>query len=97
MEVSLIPIERLANQTFWIDLNEQDCEIHVYERYGVTYMDLKVNDKVIIQGQICLNNTDIIQYKHLEFDGNLRFIDTQGSNDPYYTGFNERYALVYVQ
>lgn len=97
MEASIIPIEQLPNQTFWVDLNNQSCKIHVYERYGYMYLDLAVDDNIILQGQICLNNVDLIQYTHLKFDGQLKFIDTQGSEDPYYTGFNERYALVYVQ
>lgn len=97
MEISLIPIEQIPNQTLWIDLNNQSCEIHIYERYGYTFMDITVDDEVVIQGQLCLNNTDIIQYNHLKFNGQLKFVDTQGNNDPYYTGFNERYALVYVQ
>lgn len=97
MDITLIPIQQLPNQTFFITLGEQECEIHIYLRYRYMYLDLKVDDKIIIQGQICLNNTDIIQYKHLNFNGNLRFIDTQGIEDPYYTGFNERWYLVYVQ
>ena len=96
MDILIIPIQKIPNQSFFIDLNNQECEIHIYERYGSTYLDLKVNDKVLMQGQICLNNVDIIQYNHLDFNGNLRFIDTQGAEDPYYTGFNERYAFAYV-
>ena len=97
MEIELVPTEKLPNQTLWIDLDGQSCEIHLYERFGFMFFDLKVEDDVIIQGQICLNNTNLIQYKHLKFNGQLKFVDTQGNNDPYYTGFNERYALTYVK
>ena len=27
----------------------------------------------------------------------VKFVDTQGGDDPYYTGFGERWFLVYVQ
>ena len=97
MSIGIIPIEQLPNQTFWIDLNNQLCEIHLYTRFKYMFMDLTVDDEVIIQGQICLNNVNLIQYEHLKFNGQLRFIDTQGSNDPYYTGFSERYMLVYAE
>lgn len=97
MDISLIPIQAIPDQTFVVELNDKDCEIHIYLRYRYMYMDVKVEDEVIVQGQICLNNTNIIQYSHLNFKGNLRFIDTQGNDDPYYSSFGERFALAYVQ
>lgn len=97
MKVSIIPLEQLPNQTFWIDLDNQDCKIHIYTRYDYTYIDLSIDDKPLIDGQICLNNTDIVQFTHLNFKGQLRFVDTQGDDDPYFTGFGERFVLAYVQ
>lgn len=97
MDIVLIPIQAIPDQTFYIELGGQDCEIRVYLRYGYMYMNLKVDEKDIINGQICLNNTDILQYNHLNFKGNLRFVDTQGDEDPYYSEFGERWVLAYVQ
>lgn len=97
MDISLIPIQAIPDQTFVVELNDKDCEIHLYLRYRYMYMDLKVDDEVIIQGQICLNNVNILQYNHLNFKGNFKFIDTQGTDDPYYSSFGERFVLAYVQ
>ena len=96
MTTLIIPAQTIPNQTFFIDLNGQECEIHLYTRYGYLYLDLTVEDTPIIQGQICLNNVDLIQYKHLKFEGQLKFVDTQGNEDPYYSGLNERWLLTYV-
>lgn len=97
MDLTLIPIQALPDQVFYIDLAGQECEIHVFLRGYYMYMDLKVDDVDIFKGQICLNNVDMVQYRNMNFVGNLRFLDTQGSEDPYYSGFGERWVLVYVQ
>ena len=97
MPVSIIPVQDVPNQRFNIELDGQECEIHIYLRYRYMYMDLIVDDKVLFQGQICLNNVDLVQYNHLGFKGQLKFVDTQGNDDPYYSGFGERWFLAYVQ
>lgn len=97
MSTSIIPVKSLPDQRFTIELDGQDCEIHIYLRYRYLYLDLYVNETPIVQGAICLNNTEIIQFKNRNFNGNLMFIDTQGLDDPYYTELNERWFLVYVQ
>lgn len=97
MTIQIIPLDTIPDQTFVIDLNGQDCQIHLYLRYRYMYMDLMKDDEILFQGQICLNNINMIRLPYLKFDGQLRFVDTQGSDDPYYTGFGERWFLVYVQ
>lgn len=97
MDITLIPIQAIPDQTFFIELGGQECEIHIYLRYGYMYMDLTVDDEKVFEGQICLNNTNIVQYNYMKFNGNLRFLDTQGADDPYYSGFGERWVLAYVQ
>ena len=58
-------------------------------------MNLTVDGNNLINGQICLNNVDLVQYKHLKFNGRLYFVDTQGSLDPLYYGLDERWLLIY--
>lgn len=97
MIVSIIPIQKLPDQEFLINLDGQECLIHIYLRYTNVYMDLTKDDEVLFQGRICLNNVNVIDYQHLGFKGELKFIDTQGYDDPYYNGFGERWFLAYVQ
>lgn len=97
MELYTIPLQSVPDQTFSVELGGQDCEIHIYLRYSFLYMDLTVDDEIVFQGQICLNNVNMIQYNHEKFNGEIRFVDTQGTDDPYYTELNERWYLVYVQ
>jgi len=91
----VIPLAQLPNQEFNIELGGQQCEFRFITRGVFLYMDLTVNGENLINGQICLNNTDLIQYKHLKFNGRLYFTDTQGDLDPLYYGLNERWMLVF--
>ena len=91
----IIPLAQLPNQKFNIDLDGQLCEFRFITRGVYMYMDLTVDGNNLINGQICLNNTDLIQYKHLKFKGRLYFTDTQGNLDPLYYGLNERWLLIF--
>lgn len=91
----IIPLAQLPNQKFNIELSQQQCEFEFITRGVYLYMNLTVNGENLINGQICLNNVDLIQYKHLKFNGRLYFTDTQGSLDPLYYGLNERWLLIY--
>lgn len=91
----VIPLAQLPNQEFNTELNGQQCEFKFITRGVYLYMDLTVNGENLINGQICLNNVNLIQYKHLKFNGRLYFTDTQGNLDPLYYGLNERWMLIY--
>lgn len=88
-----IPISALPSQTLSITLNGQYCLISVYQKSTGVYLDLTVNAKPICSTAICRDRVGIVRL--LGFVGQLRFVDTQGTNDPDYTGFNTRYKLTY--
>lgn len=91
----IIPIDKLPNQKFNIELNKQRCEFEFLTRGVQLYMSLIVNDEPFIYGQICLNKVDLIQYNKAKFKGRVYFEDTQGTLDPLYYGLGERWILVY--
>ena len=90
-----IPLAQLPNQEFNIELNGQQCEFKFITRGVYMYMNLTVDGNNLINGQICLNNVDLIQYKALKFKGRLYFTDTQGNLDPLYYGLNDRWLLIF--
>lgn len=92
----LINISPDPNQEFECVLNGQRCIIHVFQRGGRVFLDLTADGTEIIKGAICRNDTDILQYRHAGFLGNLRFLDTVNSRDPEYTGIGKRYHLYYI-
>ena len=90
-----IPISQEPNQTFNIDLNGQRCVFEFITRGMSLFMNFTLNDRKVIDGMICLNNVDLVQYKEFDFNGKLYFTDTQGNKDPIFNGLGERWVLIY--
>jgi len=97
---TLIPIIATPNQTMTIPLSGQPCRINVYQKSTGLYVDLYVNDALIIAGIVALNRVKIVRDAYLGFVGDLAFYDTQGDQwgnpqDPDYTGLGTRWLLYY--
>lgn len=91
-----IPIEPAPSQVLKVVLNDQNCTIALYQKTTGVYCDLMIDDRVVWLGAVCQNNNPIFNYAYFGFLGQLAFTDTQGANDPVYTGFGDRFQLVYL-
>ena len=91
----IIPLDNIPNQKFQIELGEKVCLFEFITRGLFLYMNLSIDGKEQMNGIICLNNVDLIQYKIINIGGRLYFTDTQGELDPIYWGLNDRWLLVY--
>lgn len=96
MAIELIPLEKTPAQSFGIVLNEQECRISLYMRGNSLYFDLYVNNEPVYVGSVCYDRTDLTPYEYKNFVGHIMFIDIEGTNDPDYKEFDERYFLAYV-
>lgn len=94
--MNIIPLKSVASQTFAINLAGQDCTINVYQKTTGLYLDLYVGTTAIITTQICLDRVKLVRYAYLGFIGDLAFMDTQGVDDPVYTGLGSRFQLMYL-
>jgi hypothetical protein len=92
-----IPLQPVPSQTLQVTLDGQLCTVNVYETNFGLFVDLLVNDDVIIQGVLAENVNRIVRSLYLGFDGDLIFYDTQGSSDPDYTGLGGRFMLLYLE
>lgn len=98
----VIPLRPIPSQTITITLSNQSCRINVRQTSTGIYLDLYVNDTLIIGGVHCQDLNPIVRNRYLGFIGDLAFYDTQpstitGPNDPVYTGLGSRYVLEYYQ
>jgi len=93
----IIPLQPVPSQILSVVLDNQNCQISIYQRFFGLYLDLVVNAIPVRAGASCLNNNRIIRYKYLPFIGDLVFFDTQGSNDPDFTGLGGRYQFAYLE
>jgi hypothetical protein len=92
---SVIPLLTVASQLLTVQLNQQNCNINVYQGIGGLFIDLGINGKLIIGGVIAHDRCKIVRDPYLGFTGDLAFWDSQGTQDPDWTGLNQRYYLGY--
>lgn len=92
-----IPLQKKPSQTMRIKLDEQNCILKVYFRYGLTFLDLTVDKTVVVKGAICQDRASITQHTGLNFRGSLHFVDLLGQTPPNYKEFGNRYSLLYVK
>jgi hypothetical protein len=91
-----VPLQPIPNQTLQVSLGGQPCILNVYQlAYGM-FMDIYVGNTLIVAGVVCQNLNRIVRSVYLGFIGDFCFFDTQGSQDPVFTGLGARYQLVYL-
>lgn len=96
MTTQIIPISDNPSQILTVALQGQQCTINLYQKRTGFYLDLYVNNALIIGGVICQNLNPVVRDAYLGFLGDLYFNDTQDSTDPSYPGLGTRYQLIYV-
>ena len=94
--MQIIPLQSDPSQILVVTLNNQNCSINVYQRLFGLFLDLYQDGSLVIGGQICQNLNRIVRSEYLGFQGDLAFIDTQGADDPIYSGLGAQFQLLYL-
>jgi hypothetical protein len=92
---AVVPLLTLPSQRLTVQLNGQSCDINVYQGIAGLYVDLGVNGSLVIGGVIAYDRNKIVRDPYLGFVGDIAFWDSQGTQDPDWTGLNQRYYLGY--
>lgn len=95
--MQIVPLKATANQTLLAPVSSQNCRVNVYQKNTGMFMDVLVDEEPIILGVLCENLNRIVRNSYLGFVGDFMFLDTQGSDDPVYTGLGDRWQLVYLE
>lgn len=95
MTISVIPLIATPSQTLNVQLDAQSCRINVRQRRTGLFVDLFVQDAPIFQGVKALDRNRLVRDAYLDFTGDLFFVDTQGNDDPDYSGLASRFLLVW--
>ena len=95
--MQIVPLQSVPNQAISILLGGQNCQINVYTKTSRLYLDLYVDNILIVGGVLCQNLNRIVRSTYLGFVGDLGFIDNQGSSDPAYDGLGTRFSLAYLE
>lgn len=93
-----VPLAPVPSQNFNVQLDNQNCQMSVYTLTTGLYMDLSVNNVVIATARILLDGARALQdCQYTAFVGDFILVDTQGEDDPVYTGLGTRWQLVYLE
>jgi hypothetical protein len=92
----IVPLQPLPNLTLQSQLNNQACTINLQQYPAGIFLTLYVGGNLIIASVLCKNLVRIVRDVYLGFQGDLVFLNTQGTDDPVYTGLGGRYQLVYL-
>lgn len=92
-----IPIATTPSQKLSVSLGGQQCQISLYQKTTGVYLDLSVLNRPIVTTALCRDRVRIVRHGYLGFIGDLAIVDTQGVEDPDYTGFGSRFLLIYLE
>jgi hypothetical protein len=106
-----VPLSPVPSQTVNIILGGQQCQLSVYTRTGydltdqtlqtliqIIYVGLTVNGTPILKTMIARDQTRLLlDRQYLGVVGDFMFTDTQGDDDPQYTGLGTRWLLIYLE
>lgn len=90
-----IPLQPVPSQRLSVILAGQNVQIALYQKPQGLFADVEVNGVDVTTGVICRDKLRLARSDYVSFIGTLYFVDTQGSDDPYYSGLGARWGLVY--
>ena len=91
-----IALQPVPFQTTQVVLDGQSCAISIYVKNQCMFFDLAVNGAQIAYAVQCKNLVSLVPTSYLGFSGALEFLDTQGTDNPIYTGLGSRWVLLYL-
>lgn len=92
-----IPLTDTGAQIVSVTLGGQACRIEVYQRRTGLFLDLYRDDTLVIGGAACRDRVRVLRDAYHQFDGDLAFEDTQGTDDPTTPGLGSRFVLLYLE
>ena len=94
--MQIIPVAAVASQTLKVVLAQQNCVLNVYQKSTGMYLNVSLEGETILTGVLCRDRVRCVRQAYLGFVGDLAFMDTEGTDDPVYSGLGNRWVLMYL-
>jgi hypothetical protein len=91
-----IALQPVPSQQLQVVLDGQQCSLSIYVKSQCMFFDLALSGSPIAYAVQCKNMISLVPTSYLGFEGYLVFVDTQGSEDPQYSGLGSRWQLLYL-
>lgn len=92
-----VPVQPIPSQKLNVVLAGQSCTLKVTQRRTGLFLDLYVNNALVLGGVIFRDRTRVVRDAYLGFVGDFCTIDTQGASDPAYSGLGSQFLLMYLE
>ena len=92
-----VPIKSAPSQNLQTVLAGQQIALSIYTLSTGLYMDVQKNNVPVATGVICHDRNKIVRAAYTGFIGDFIFVDTQGKDDPVYSGLGSRFLLTYLE
>lgn len=90
-----ITTQQVASQDIATVVNGQACGISLREIEGRQYFGLTLNGIILCENVLIQHNTPLVCMPYSDLIGDFIVLDTQGVDAPIYTGWNDRWVLLY--
>jgi hypothetical protein len=95
--MKIIPLAAVPSQTFSAVLGGQNCQLAIYQKSTGLFIDVRMNGAGVALAVLALDRNRTVRLDDGTFIGDLVFYDTQGVDDPDYTGLGARFKLAYIE
>jgi len=92
----IVPTIAARSQVVNVLLGGQNCTFKLYQKSTGFYVDVYVNNILVIGGVIGLDRNLIVRSTYLGFIGDVFFYDTQGRDDPTWDSMGSRFLFCYL-
>lgn len=87
---------KIFSKNFYVPVSGTiPTEPPIYEEQTSLFMDLYLSSSLVLGGMLCRDRVLLLHNTYYGFQGDFAFIDTQGADDPIYTGIGSRFQLAY--
>ena len=90
-----IPLRQIPNQSLSCVLSGQSCVITIRMLGENLYLSLSKDGDPICRNVLLVDRSAIVRAAYTGFIGDLIVVDKAGQENPQYTGWNDRWVLLY--
>lgn len=93
----LIPLQAVPSQTLATIVARQAVQVALRQNGEQMYFDLFYGGEAVVLARMCRDRVRLLTGAHYRgFEGDFAIVDTQGKDDPNYTGLGDRWKLYYL-
>lgn len=90
-----IPLRPVPSQKVLVNIGGKMVTILIRQLAGRQYFSMSADGVVYVESSLMVDRVPLIRARYLGFGGDFMSVDTQGTDNPSFTGWGSRYFLLY--